>query len=99
PCPWRSPLLPSTTLFRSLVASMASAYERGEPWVGYYWEPTWVMGLYDMTLLDEPEYTDECWETTKACAFKAAEVLIGAHAPFIRSEEHTSEIPSRETLV
>jgi len=67
----------------ALVASMASAYERGQPWVGYYWEPTWVMGLYDMTLLDEPPYTDECWETDKACAFKAAEVLIGAHKPWI----------------
>ena len=27
----------------------------------YYWEPTWLIGLYDMIMLEEPEYTDECW--------------------------------------
>ncbi|MFS8628692.1 MAG: ABC transporter substrate-binding protein [Limnochordales bacterium] len=70
----------------ALVASMAAAYERGEPWVGYYWEPTWVMGLYDMTLLEEPPYSDQCWATTKACAFKPAEVLIGANARWL--QEH-----------
>lgn len=70
----------------ALVASMVAAYQRGEPWVGYYWEPTWVMGLYDMTLLEEPPYSDQCWETTKACAFKPAEVLIGANARWL--QEH-----------
>lgn len=69
----------------ALVASMAGAYQRGEPWVGYYWEPTWVMGVYDMTLLEEPTYSDECWDADKACAFKPAEVLIGANAAWLRN--------------
>jgi len=75
----------------ALVASMAAAYERGQPWVGYYWEPTWVMGLYDMTLLEEPPYSDACWETDKACAFKPAEVLIGAHKPFVDQHPEIAE--------
>ena len=38
------------TLFPSgsnaaLVASMVGAYEKGEPWFGYYWEPVAVRGL------------------------------------------------------
>lgn len=70
----------------ALVASMVSAYEQGKPWVGYYWEPTWVMGLYDMTLLEEPPYSDECWETDKACAYKRAQVLVSANKRFI--EQH-----------
>jgi glycine betaine/proline transport system substrate-binding protein len=36
--------------------SLADAYENGEPWVGYNYEPNWVMGQYDMTpLLEEEE--------------------------------------------
>lgn len=38
----------------ALTTSLVSAYEKGEPWVGYYWSPTWVTGKYDLTLLEEP---------------------------------------------
>lgn len=38
----------------ALATSLVSAYEKGEPWVGYYWSPTWVTGKYDLTLLEEP---------------------------------------------
>lgn len=40
----------------TLNATLASAYAKEEPWVGYNWEPTWVIGLYDMVLLDDSEY-------------------------------------------
>lgn len=35
-----------------LDGSIARAYERQEPWVGYYWAPTALMGRYDMVKLD-----------------------------------------------
>src|SRR5690606_17185396 len=38
----------------ALATSLVNAYEKGEPWVGYYWSPTWVTGKYDLTLLEEP---------------------------------------------
>lgn len=38
----------------ALLTSLVTAYEKGEPWVGYYWSPTWVTGKYDLTLLEEP---------------------------------------------
>ena len=43
----------------TLAATIASAYGKGDPWLGYYWEPTWVLGLYDMYLLDDEEYSEE----------------------------------------
>ncbi|MEX3317020.1 ABC transporter substrate-binding protein [Sulfitobacter sp. PS-8MA] len=36
----------------TLAASLASAYEAREPWFGYYWEPTALMGRFDMTMVD-----------------------------------------------
>ena len=43
----------------ALSASFKSAYEKGEPIVGYYWEPTWLTGMYDLVLLEDAEYVDE----------------------------------------
>ncbi|WP_217424802.1 ABC transporter substrate-binding protein [Virgibacillus ihumii] len=36
----------------SLKQSMVEHYEDGEPWVGYMWGPTWMLGMYDMTYLE-----------------------------------------------
>ncbi len=41
----------------ALNATLASAYANEEPWVGYNWEPTWAIGLYDMVLLDDSPYS------------------------------------------
>ncbi|TYO96856.1 ABC transporter substrate-binding protein [Desulfallas thermosapovorans] len=60
----------------SLASSIVSAYQKGEPWFGYYWEPTWVFGLYDLTQIHEPEYSDELWENGYACAFPSVDVNI-----------------------
>jgi glycine betaine/proline transport system substrate-binding protein len=35
-----------------LAASIAKAYERQEPWFGYYWAPTAVLGKYKMVKVD-----------------------------------------------
>lgn len=35
-----------------LAGSLAKAYERKEPWFGYYWSPTSVLGKYDMVMVD-----------------------------------------------
>lgn len=45
----------------ALDAAIASAYQKGKPVLSYYWEPTWLMGTYDMVQLEEPTYTQECW--------------------------------------
>ncbi|MEG1932097.1 MAG: glycine betaine ABC transporter substrate-binding protein, partial [Pygmaiobacter sp.] len=40
----------------SLSAAITSAYEKGEPIVSYYWEPTWLMGKYDFVLLEDAPF-------------------------------------------
>lgn len=41
----------------AINTSLTDAYENGEPWVGYNYEPNWIMGKYDMTPLLENEET------------------------------------------
>jgi len=36
----------------TMATSIAAAYSSKEPWVGYYWAPTAVLGKYPMTLVD-----------------------------------------------
>lgn len=43
----------------ALAGSIARAVERQEPWFGYYWSPTSVLGRYDMTMVDLGTGVDE----------------------------------------
>jgi glycine betaine/proline transport system substrate-binding protein len=43
----------------TMATSIASAVENGEPWLGYYWAPTSVLGKYEMTQVDLGEYDEE----------------------------------------
>lgn len=43
----------------TLNATLAGAYANQEPWVGYNWEPTWALGLFDLVLLDDDPYTEQ----------------------------------------
>ena len=60
----------------ALGASMVAAYEKGEAWLGYWWEPTWQLGLLDMTKLEESPYDKEIFDTTRLCAYPACRVDI-----------------------
>ena len=63
----------------ALNADMYGAWEKEEPWLGYTWgtnEPALVL---DLVRLGEPEYSDQCWFTTKACAYQDASILIAVH--------------------
>jgi glycine betaine/proline transport system substrate-binding protein len=42
----------------ALAASMRGAYDRGDPWVGYYWEPTAIMYELDMVRLEGSEFPE-----------------------------------------
>ncbi len=66
----------------TLSGSMAAAYEKGEPWLGYYWAPTWVLGKLDMYPLEEPAYSDDVWNTTKGCAYPSNNVNVAVNAKF-----------------
>ncbi|MCJ7499336.1 ABC transporter substrate-binding protein [bacterium] len=64
----------------ALVASLVGSYKKGEPWFGYYWAPTWVLGLYDMTPLEEPAYDKAVFESTAKSAYPAVSVNIAVHS-------------------
>lgn len=49
----------------ALSGAIAKSYERGEPWFGYYWAPTAVLGKYKMTKVDFGSGVDEAH--FKAC--------------------------------
>jgi glycine betaine/proline transport system permease protein/glycine betaine/proline transport system substrate-binding protein len=59
----------------SLFASLVAAYNLGESWVGYCYEPTWVAGKLDLILLEDTPY-DEALLYDGLCAFPAQELKI-----------------------
>lgn len=63
----------------SLNTSLVSAYEKGEPWVGYYWDPTWITGKYDLTLLEDEPFDEEKWGNGYACEFPGVKVTVAAN--------------------
>ena len=63
----------------ALSADLYGAYEKKEPWLGYQWGTNDPALLLDLVRLDEPEYTAECWFTTKACAYQDATILIAVN--------------------
>ena len=60
-------------------ADLYGAYEKGEPWIGYQWGTNDPALVLDLVRLEEPAYSDECWFTTKACAYEDATILIAVH--------------------
>ena len=64
----------------ALNASLYGAYERQDPWLGYQWGTSDPALLLDLVRLEEPKYSDQCWSTTKACAYEDATILIAANS-------------------
>jgi len=89
----------------ALAAAIASAYERGEPVVAYYWGPTWVLGAFDLVKLEEPAYSEEAWNAFNAdparhppVSFPTVEVIVGANANFAeRAPEISAFLRAYET--
>ena len=66
----------------ALVAAFSSAFERGVPIVGYYWEPTWLLGMYDFVLLENAPFTNDEDLHAGRVAFPSATVTITASNQF-----------------
>lgn len=59
-----------------LHQGLFDAYGRGEAWLGYLDSVMAPSLKLDMVRLEEPAYTEECWVTTKACAYANTTLLI-----------------------
>ncbi|PIE54603.1 MAG: ABC transporter substrate-binding protein [Dethiosulfovibrio peptidovorans] len=62
----------------ALATAIFSAYEKGDPILTYYWEPTPLMGMLDMYKLEEPPYEHARWDDESYdCSFPPSRVHIG----------------------
>lgn len=64
-------------------ADLYGAYEQEDPWLGYQWGTNDPALILDLVRLEEPEYSDECWFTTKACAYEDATILVAVNADLL----------------
>ena len=76
----------------ALSGSMAAAFKKGKPWVGYYWEPTWVLGKFDMTRLEEPAFDQKVWDKDKGCDQGPAEINILVNTKLLKSAPDVVEM-------
>jgi glycine betaine/proline transport system substrate-binding protein len=86
-----------------LAASIASAYTDKEPWFGYYWAPTSVLGKYNMVKVDMGPIDVEkaacnaladC-ETPGQTGWPAATVVTGVTPAFRNEEPEVAELMSK----
>lgn len=67
----------------TLFASLAAAYNLGEPWVGYCYEPTWISGKLDLVLLEDAPYNKNLYVEGK-CSFPKQELKIISSKKFAK---------------
>ncbi|QUW23855.1 ABC transporter substrate-binding protein [Sporosarcina sp. Marseille-Q4063] len=75
----------------AIVASLVGAYSKGEPWVGYYWSPTWVTAKYDLTLLEDNPYDEAVWNENKGTEFAPSDVVIAVNKDLATQAEDVVE--------
>jgi glycine betaine/proline transport system substrate-binding protein len=73
----------------ALDAAAETAALRSKPALFYYWGPTWLLGKYDFTRLEEPPFDQAKWDAmmdaehpTEATAYPVSKVVIGANKAF-----------------
>ncbi len=79
----------------ALLAALDSAYSREEPIVFYFWTPHSVHNAYDLTEVELPEYSDDCYADEDAvdCDYPADDLFK------IFWEDLESEAPAAHTLL
>ncbi len=84
----------------ALATAFVTAYQRGEPIIGYYWEPTWLIGLLDLTMLEEPPFDPEQWEENRGTAFNPCPVHIAINPSLVeKSPQMVSFLAHYETTM
>lgn len=66
----------------ALDAEWKRAYDRGEPILAMMWSPSYTGLTLDLTKIELPPYTPECWGTTYACDWGDVGVQSLAHPEF-----------------
>ena len=91
----------------AMEATIVAAIEKGEAWVGYYWEPTWISAKYDLVVLEDAPYVDEESFQAGKTAFRSTSVTVAVSDDFYKeapeyceflSNYHTSNALTNEGL-
>ena len=67
-----------------LSGAMTSAWDKKEPIVAYYWDPTWLLGKYDFVLLEDDPY-DEAKFQDGIGAYPSVTVTVAVSNDFAAS--------------
>jgi len=70
--------------YAALVGSLAAAIKKGKPWFGYHWAPTWPLGKYDMTPIEEPPYDKKVWDENYGCEYPSVRVNIVVNTSLLK---------------
>lgn len=82
----------------ALVAEIKRAYDRGEPLLSLMWSPHFVTQKYDLTRIEFPPYTKECWGTTFACGWQDPSLLKLAGNEFPEKHPTAADFVSKFSL-
>lgn len=63
----------------AMIADLDAAFNTGAAWLGYIWGPSIPASRFDLYVLEEPTYGEECWAAGKSCAYPTAEIKIVVH--------------------
>lgn len=87
----------------TLATAIAAAYEAKEPWFGYYWAPTSVLGKYPMVQVQMPAYDEathtcnglEDCATPGLSAYPTSNVVTAVTTTFSEREPEIAEFLSK----
>ena len=80
-----------------LNTAMTSAWDKQEPIVAYYWEPTWLLGMYDFVLLEDSPYDPAVYQDgIGACP--AVSVTVAVSNDFAASNPEYCEFLSNFSM-
>ncbi len=68
-------------------SALVSAYDKGEAIVSYYWEPTWIMGLYDFVLLEDEPFDQDRYKDGYG-EFPSVKVAIAVSNEFYNDDKN-----------
>lgn len=63
----------------ALIADLDAAYNAGRPWLGFFWSPSIPDSHYDLYVLEEPPYSEACWNDGYSCGYPVTEIRIVVH--------------------
>ncbi len=80
-----------------MTAAMISAWDKKEPIVSYYWEPTWLLGKYDFVLLEDEPFDPDVYQEGK-CGCPSVTVTIAVSNAFAESNPEFCDFLSKYSL-